>query len=401
MRSFFKSFRGIICNYYWAILLYFFFFAANGGMEYNIPFFLKDRGISDSIYGVFISFVNVVEVVIPLVIVFLTKRYGPVKVNNIFLILGIFISVILCFISGEGFVFGGLLVIYCTRPIFNYSIGNSVNLSIPSKERSEYFAVRDVFLYGGIAISTFLSSYIIQKVGMDFLYGILSVGFVITIFLSIKIGRKGNIKQEIQEKILLKDYLNELKIIIKNKFYWVLLLFEIASVVYAIVLKFIPLLALQRKVELSSFLNYTAVFTIINCIGSFILAYVAKRAQRKKIYLFDVGFDIISVCLFLVTGSVNFFLFGYCISLLKDMFAPISFGYLYDCIEWKNGSKNAPIVLGLLDAISNIVSISLPIVIGIFWEMYFYIILLGCGVLFAITVGIGLFFLPKDSCFQQ
>ena len=205
--------------------------------------------------------------------------------------------------------FGGLLVIYCTRPIFNYSIGNSVNLSIPSKERSEYFAVRDVFLYGGIAISTFLSSYIIQKVGMDFLYGILSVGFVITIFLSIKIGRKGNIKQEIQEKILLKDYLNELKIIIKNKFYWVLLLFEIASVVYAIVLKFIPLLALQRKVELSSFLNYTAVFTIINCIGSFILAYVAKGAQRKKIYLFDVGFDIISVCLFLVTGSVNFFLY--------------------------------------------------------------------------------------------
>ena len=144
-----------------------------------------------------------------------------------------------------------------------------------------------------------------------------------------------------------------------------------------------------------------SVFTIINCIGSFILAYVAKGAQRKKIYLFDVGFDIISVCLFLVTGSVNFFLFGYCISLLKDMFAPISFGYLYDCIEWKNGSKNAPIVLGLLDAISNIVSISLPIVIGIFWEMYFYIILLGCGFLFAITVGIGLFFLPKDSCFQQ
>ncbi|MDO4293707.1 MAG: hypothetical protein Q4C65_10830 [Eubacteriales bacterium] len=113
--------------------------------------------------------------------------------------------------------------------------------------------------------------------------------------------------------------------------------------------------------------------------------------------MIDVGFDIISVCLFLMSGSVNIFLAGYCISLLKDMFAPISFGYLYDCIELQNGSKNAPIVLGLLDAISNIVSISLPVVIGVLWERYFYIILLSCGFFFAVAVGIGIFMLPKDN----
>ncbi|MDO4293708.1 MAG: MFS transporter [Eubacteriales bacterium] len=155
-------------------------------------------------------------------------------------------------------------------------------MSVPSKERSKYFAVRDVFLYGGIAISTFLSSFIIQKVGIDFLYGILSGGFLITMICALQIGKTGNIKQEIQEKIFLKDYLNELKKIIKNKFFGVLLLFEISSVVYAIILKFIPLLALQKKVELYSFLNYTAVFTIINCIGSFILTYIARGARRKK-----------------------------------------------------------------------------------------------------------------------
>lgn len=185
--------------------------------------------------------------------------------------------------------------------------------------------------------------------------------------------------------------------VLKNRTVLVFLFVEIASGVYSIALRFIPLLALGKGVEISVFLRYTALFTVINCIGSLIIAYSAKRADRKWVYLFDVGFDIVSICLFLVPNGKVWFLVGYCISLLKDMFSPISFGYLYDCIEHNEGEKNAPTVLGVLDSISNIVSIFIPILIGAFWNKYFNGILGISMVLLILAVTSGILILPVNN----
>lgn len=100
------------------------------------------------------------------------------------------------------------------------------------------------------------------------------------------------------------------------------LLIEIATGVYGTILRFIPLLAIAREIEISVFLKYTAVFTVINCICSLFLTLITDRLDKKWVYLFDVGFDIVSVALFLIPTGNFWFMAGYCISLLKDMFAP-------------------------------------------------------------------------------
>ena len=92
---------------------------------------------------------------------------------------------------------------------------------------------------------------------------------------------------------------------------------------------------------------------------------------KKWVYLFDVGFDIVSVALFLIPTGNFWFMTGYCISLLKDMFAPVSFGYLYDCVEVCQGDKNAPVVLGVIESFSNMLNIMFPLVIGALWMQFF------------------------------
>lgn len=58
------------------------------------------------------------------------------------------------------------------------------------------------------------------------------------------------------------------------------------------------------------------------------------------------------------------------------MFAPISFGYMYDCIEQQETEDSAPVTLELLTTVSNIANVLVPAVIGIFWNRYFPVILM-------------------------
>ena len=69
-----NSFRYILKTYAVILLLYFAFFLANGGMENNIPFVFDARKMSGASYGIFWSIVNVLEVILPLVIVFLNQK---------------------------------------------------------------------------------------------------------------------------------------------------------------------------------------------------------------------------------------------------------------------------------------------------------------------------------------
>ena len=70
MKNMVDSFKFILKSYAVILLLYFAFFLANGGMENNIPFVFDSRKMSEASYGIFWSIINVLEVVLPLVIVF-------------------------------------------------------------------------------------------------------------------------------------------------------------------------------------------------------------------------------------------------------------------------------------------------------------------------------------------
>lgn len=173
------SFKSILKSYAVILLLYFTFFLANGGMENNIPFVFDARKMPEASYGIFWSIINVLEVMLPLVIVFFNQKFSPAAINVIFLAMAVISCFVISFAGSNRFVFTALLMIYLMRIVFNFSVGNEINIAIPSEKRSEYFAVRDIFLYGAIAVSTYVSGKIIEYTKIEYIYVILSIGFVI------------------------------------------------------------------------------------------------------------------------------------------------------------------------------------------------------------------------------
>ena len=390
------SFKFILKSYAVILLLYFAFFLANGGMENNIPFVFDSRKMSEASYGIFWSIINVLEVVLPLVIVFFNQKFSPAVIHVIFIALAVVSCFVISFAGNNRFVFTALLMIYLVRIVFNFSVGNEINLAVPSEKRSEYFAVRDIFLYGAIAASTYASGKIIEYIKIEYIYVILSIGFVIAGICTFRVRHIVSREKGTEEKLKLSDYLRQMKSIIKNRIFLALLVIQIASVVYSVTLKFVPLLAVDKGISIAGFLKYTSLFTIINCVGSLILAYGVKGDNKKAVYIFDIAFDIVSALFFVISKNPLVFLIGYGISLLKDMFAPVSFGYMYHCIEKLGKPEDAPVVLGLLTTISNVANICIPIVVGIYWKQCFVpILFLSAGCLFA-AVLVGAWILPTD-----
>jgi len=390
------SFKFILKSYAVILLLYFAFFLANGGMENNIPFVFDSRKMSEASYGIFWSIINVLEVVLPLVIVFFNQKFSPAVIHVIFIALAVVSCFVISFAGNNRFVFTALLMIYLVRIVFNFSVGNEINLAVPSEKRSEYFAVRDIFLYGAIAASTYASGKIIEYIKIEYIYVILSIGFVIAGICTFRVRHIVSREKGTEEKLKLSDYLRQMKSIIKNRIFLALLVIQIASVVYSVTLKFVPLLAVDKGISIAVFLKYTSLFTIINCVGSLILAYGVKGDNKKAVYIFDIAFDIVSALFFVISKNPLVFLIGYGISLLKDMFAPVSFGYMYHCIEKLGKPEDAPVVLGLLTTISNVANICIPIVVGIYWKQCFVpILFLSAGCLFA-AVLVGAWILPTD-----
>ena len=153
MKKVFSSFKPIFRNYFLILLVYFFFYISSGGMENNIPFLFEKR-IGNSLYGIFLSLLSIMDVVLPLLIVYFSKKFTPLAVGGLSLLLGAGAAVGISLTENKAVIFAGLFLIYCVRIMFNYSAGNSFNLAVPSEERTGYFALRDIFLYGAIAIST-------------------------------------------------------------------------------------------------------------------------------------------------------------------------------------------------------------------------------------------------------
>ena len=132
---------------------------------------------------------------------------------------------------------------------------------------------------------------------------ILSIGFVIAGICTFRVRHIVSREKGTEEKLKLSDYLRQMKSIIKNRIFLALLVIQIASVVYSVTLKFVPLLAVDKGISIAVFLKYTSLFTIINCVGSLILAYGVKGDNKKAVYIFDIAFDIVSALFFVISKN--------------------------------------------------------------------------------------------------
>ena len=97
--------------------------------------------------------------------------------------------------------------------------------------------------------------------------------------------------------------------------------------------------------------------------------------------------------IFLLSQNVPLFVFGIILSMVKDVFASVSFAYFYDVFDDHNGT----IILGIVESFSSAVGIIMPVVIGWVWEvspqLVFGIGAVGC----LLSAGVAAVFLPNKK----
>lgn len=398
--NFIKSYKKVINYKYLSVyLIYFAFFIVNGPFEKIIPLLLEYKGFNESSYGIFLSIINVIHIFLPAFVAYLTRKINPYKIAVFAMVL----SLLGGFFTGATsknsvIIFMFLIIIVLGRTIFNFSFGNSINYSLPEENRGKFFALRDLFLFGAISIGLFLGSVYISKFNIGSFYTIFSFMFIVPCILIFRGYKKTSFMKEENEEEHCKDKLNRNSIntILKDRRFWIFLIVEIATTTYATTLNFVPLLGTSLGISTSNIMTMFGAITIINSICALIIGSLSDEFGRKWVYVFDLAFDILPAAIFMVTNSVTLFIIGIVLTMIKDIFAPISFAYFFDCFEDSNGV----LILGLLSSVANALSFIIPLAIGVLWSAsykYVFFIAIAGNLIAAVIAALGL---PnkKSSC---
>jgi len=360
-------------RYTYFFLLYALFFLASGPLEKAVPLVIAYHGFSEATYGIFLSVVSFTFIFAPTAIAYLSiKKFGPYLLGALGTFIGFLGSIMLRFdILPAWLIFLFCYMILLSRVIFNYSIGNKINTVIESHNRSKYFALRDLFLFGAISVGLLSGGFLTARFNVLYLYFIFSSLFMVTCLFIFVMRTHGILSSEVLHSVqnLSHDIKKEteeeltLTLVLKTKHFWAFALINVFTSVYSVSARFLPLLGLQLGFDVSNLLILVGVATIANAIFGLILGYFFDMRSRKIIYLIDIFIDLIPALVFAFTRSMVFFVIAYVITVLKDVFAPISFSYFFDCFP----ESNAQFVLGLLSSIDGITSTVVPILVGFLW----------------------------------
>lgn len=375
-------------------LLYFGFFMANEPLEQLMALFLAEKGLSAQHYGYVLSAFNACCIVVPGVIGFLAVRYSAYAIADIALLGGLVVSFILAKNSTPILLMIFAVLLLLVRTGFNNSIGNDINYEIDDNDRGKYFAVRDLFLFGGCSIGLFISGIITRKQSIERLYGGWGVLFLLPLIMLIII-KKSSIrekkKNEIydKEKISAKDYAE----LLKDKKVMAYMGVNLFTSIYGIAISYLPLYAITIGLTVSNVLSMNAAVLMFNAVMALAVSHWGDLKGRKGFYVFDIAFDSIPALLFMVSKNIYVFGFAIILTMIKDMFAAVSFAYFYDIFPDESGTA----LLGLIASIDSIVGILMPILIGYIWkvspQLVFGLGALGCGIAALIAV----LFLPNVS----
>ena len=373
----YKVFTGKRYKYFF--LLYGLFFLASGPLEKAIPLVIAYHGLSEATYGIFLSIVSFTFIFAPTMIAYLAiKRFGAYALGTLGSLIGFLGAIMLRLeLLPAWLVLVSCYMILLSRVIFNYSIGNKINTVIESGNRSKYFALRDLFLFGAISVGLLAGGFLTARFSILKLYFFFSALFVLAclvIFImrakdiladAITANNPATHADKTMSVDVKKNGSNELTLstVLKKRVFWAFVLINVFTSVYSISVRFLPLLGLQLGLDVSRLLTLVGFATIVNAILGLVLGYFFDVRSRKLIFLIDIFIDLIPALTFAFTGSTVFFVIAYLITVLKDVFAPISFSYFFDCFP----ESNAQFVLGLLSSIDGITATLVPILVGFLW----------------------------------
>jgi len=362
-------------------LLYFSFFLTNGALEDSFPLLISYLGFSESDYGVFLSIVAFTSVFAPMTISLASRKFGYYTMGITGVLLGFSGALLIGignFQSLTFFLFAYFL--FLSRLIFNFSIGNKINSNINEDNRSKFFSLRDLFLYGSISIGLIAGGFVVNQFTFSALYTFFSFLALMPCVVILQMKRKKVLEdttggaldgcaENTKDSLSDEDSSNnkkkkqgQTKLLFKQKAFWGFILINLFSSFYLISVRFVPILGLSLGIDVSNFMTIIGIMTLINAVGGVILGYFFEKG-RKLVFVADMVINLIPAILFAFTQSVVIFMIAYTITTLKGMLSPISFAYFFDCFS----EDDAPIALGLISSIESATDMITPIIIGVLW----------------------------------
>lgn len=303
-----------------------------------------DSGISETIYGTFLSVNNGLHIFLPIFISFLSTRFSPYFIA----IVGMFISFLASFcisvlnINAASAILLSIMII-AGRTIFNYSIGNTINYQIDKKNRGKYFALQDLFLFGSISLGLYLGGILVDIINIKAVYFIFSFGFLLVIIpikqlnKSFKDKALGTANVPEKNTIIRKYTLIDYFYLFRDKKLIAFIIINLCTIIYNTSMNFLPLLGTKLGISVPDVMSIFAVLTISNSIIALFLGQFSDSKGRKWIYVFDLFFDVFPALVFAFTNSLLLFITGIFLTMIKDALAPISFAYYYDCFPENDG----------------------------------------------------------------
>ena len=407
MKSILQSYKGMFRKKYVKIyLLYMLFFMVDGPVQNMLPVLLEEKGQPARYYGYLLALINACCVVVPGLVSILSVKYNAYRVAAVAMIAAI-VTGCMAFGVNQTYLLirvrtliAVLVVLACARTGFNYSLGNDINYEIEDEHRGKYFAVRDLFLYGGISLGLFLGGLFVKRAGVSGMYAAAGLLYVLPLVMLLIVRREcgagkdgqktdSDAEEEAEERVSWRVF----RRIAGDKKFWSYMIVKFFANIYGVAMEYLPLYALTIGISVSNVMSIFSFMTLFNAVGALFVSHMGDLKGRKWFYVFDIGFDALPAMIFLLSQNVPLFVFGIILSMVKDVFASVSFAYFYDVFDDHNGT----IILGIVESFSSAVGIIMPVVIGWVWEvspqLVFGIGAVGC----LLSAGVAAVFLPNKK----
>lgn len=401
MKSILQSYKGMFRKKYIKIyLLYMFFFMVDGPVQNMLPVLLEEKGQPARYYGYLLALINACCVVVPGLAGILAVKFSAYRVAAVSMIAAIVTGCMAYGVNRAYLLVAVLVVLACVRTGFNYSLGNDINYEIAEEHRGKYFAVRDLFLYGGISLGLFLGGQLVKIVNVSGMYVAAGVLYILPLIMIFVVQRECSAGKDRQKSDCAVDAENEtqervswnvFRRIASDKKFWTYMIVKFFANIYGVAMEYLPLYALTIGISVSNVMSIFSFMTLFNAVGALFVSHMGDLKGRKWFYVFDIGFDALPAMIFLLSHNVIIFVIGIVLSMVKDVFASVSFAYFYDVFDDHNGT----IILGIVESFSSAVGIIMPVVIGWVWEfspqLVFGIGAVGC----LLSASVAAVFLPN------
>lgn len=383
--------RLLFCKKYVSIyLIYFFFFMADGPIQEMVSVLLVEKGLSAKHYSFYLALVNACGAVLPMMVSLISAKWNANKVAVTVLAAAVTCGFLLGLTEVKVVIFVAVIVLGITRICFNYSFGSYINYEISEGHRARYFSLRDLFLYGGISAGLFFGARIADGNGVGSMYMYCALFYVVTITLILRIDKRKceyrTTENEMREQ-------KRVSSVIREKRFWAYLAIKFFSKIYYTALQYIPMYALTIGISVSGIMSIFSGVTIFNAIVAFFISHAGDTKGRKWFYVFDIAFDAIPAFIFMLSQNIYLFGIAVVLTMVKDIFAPVSLAYFYEVFDDVNGN----VILGVTESFSSVVGIIMPLTVGLMWEVSPTLVFGIGGVGCIISAVVAVLFLPNSQ----